>query len=223
MSRITSRRPFPRARSMGAPVALVLTVLLLAACGGGSAASPSAQGYKWTGATLVHPLSKPEFTLTDQRGQPYDFKQQTAGKVALVYFGYTHCPDICPENMSMLAIALKQMPAAARNDVVVLFVTTDPARDTPQVLGPYLSQFNPAFVGLTGTKAEVDLAQADAQVSLASPEPATPGATYYVDHAAQIIAYTPDNLAHIAFFQGMSSSSVARDLTRLATQGFSSA
>lgn len=205
---------------MVALAALVLAVLLLAACGG-TAPSPSAQGYKWTGATLVHPLSKPEFTLTDQRGQPYDFKQQTAGKVTLLYFGYTHCPDVCPEDMTMLAIALKQMPVAARNDVVVLFVTTDPARDTPQVLGPYLSQFNPAFVGLTGTKAEVDLAQSDSKVSLASPEPAT-GATYYVDHAAQIIAYTPDNLAHIAFFQGMSSGSVARDLTRLATQGFSS-
>lgn len=194
---------------------------MLAACGGGAATDSG--GYHWTGGELVHPLAKPEFTLIDQHNQPYDFQRQTAGKVAVVYFGYTHCPDICPENMSMLAIALKQMPAAARNDVVVLFVTTDPARDTPQVLGPYLSQFNPAFVGLTGTKAEVDVAQADAQVSLASPEPATPGATYYVDHAAQIIAYTPDNLAHIAFFQGMSSSSVAHDLTRLATQGFSSA
>ena len=219
----TPRRRLSRARTLVALTALGLLAMVLASCGGGSAASSSSSGYRWTGAELVHPLSKPEFTLTDQQGQPYDFKQQTAGKVALLYFGYTHCPDICPENMSMLAIALKQMPAAARNDVVVLFVTTDPARDTPQVLGPYLSQFNPAFVGLTGTKAEVDVAQADAQVSLASPEPATPGATYYVDHAAQIIAYTPDNLAHIAFFQGMSSSSVAHDLTRLATQGFSSA
>lgn len=121
----------------------------------------------------------------------------------------------------MLAIALKQMPESARNDVVVLFVTTDPDRDTPAVLGTYLSQYNPAFVGLTGTKAEVDLAQSAAQVTLASPEPASPGSTYYVDHAAQIIAYTPDNKAHIAFFQGMNSTSVAHDLTRLATQGYS--
>jgi protein SCO1/2 len=211
-------------RPPAAMLAAVMAALtaLLSGCGG-SASSGSPGTYKWTGAQLVHPLAKPEFTLTDQRGQPYDFGKETAGKVALVYFGYTHCPDICPENLSMLAIALKQMPQSARSNVVVLFVTTDPARDTPAVLGTYLSQYNPAFVGLTGTKAAVDLAQAEAQVTIASPEPATPGATYYVDHAAQIIAYTPDNQAHIAFFQGMPSTGVAHDLTRLATQGYSSA
>ena len=207
-------------RRLAALPAVALAALVLASCGGSAAAPPPSSGYQWTGAELVHPLAKPEFQLVDQQSQPYDFQKQTAGKVALVYFGYTNCPDICPENLSMLAIALKQMPAAARSDVVVLFVTTDPARDTPQALGTYLAKYNPAFVGLTGTKAEVDLAQSAAQVTLASPEPAAPGSTYYVDHAAQIIAYTPDNLAHLAFFQGMPSSKVAADLTRLATQGW---
>ncbi|MGH7685213.1 MAG: SCO family protein [Candidatus Dormibacteria bacterium] len=199
---------------------LTLATALLAACGGATSSSSPA-GYYWTGGVLQHALAKPEFTLTDQQGQPYDLQQKTAGKVALVYFGYTHCPDVCPEDMTMLAIALKQMPDSARNKVVVLFITTDPARDTSAVLGPYLSQFNPTFVGLTGTKAQVDLAQAAAQVTIASPEPATPGSTYYVDHSAQIIAYTPDNLAHVAFFQGMPTANIAHDLTRLATQGFS--
>lgn len=200
-------------------VRLALLALMLAACGGTAAATSS--GFHWTGGELVHPLAKPEFTLTDQRGQPYDFHQQTAGKVALVYFGYTHCPDICPENLTMLAIALKQVPQPARDKILVLFITTDPNRDTPAVLGPYVEQFNPAFIGLTGTKAQVDLAQLDAKVTLASPEPAAPGAPYVVDHAAQIIAYTPDNQAHIVFFQGMASSGVASDLTRLATRGWS--
>ena len=198
-----------------------LLVVVLAACGGASGATSSPAGYHWTGAELAHPLPKPEFTLTDQQGRPYDFQQQTAGKVAILYFGYTHCPDICPENMTMLAVALRQVPAAVRNNIVVLFVTTDPQRDTPQVLGTYLAKFNPDFVGLTGTKPQVDLAQAEAKVTLASPEPAAPGAPYYVDHAAQVIAYTQDNLAHIAFFQGMQASGVAHDLTRLVTQGWS--
>ena len=213
-------------------IRLALLALMLAACGGaatadtagtaGTAGTPGTAGYHWTGGELVHALAKPEFTLTDQNNQPYDFQQQTAGKVAVVYFGYTHCPDICPENMTLLAIALKQVPQAVRSKILVIFVTTDPARDTPSVLGAYVEKYNPAFIGLTGTKAQVDLAQLDAKVTLASPEPASPGSTYYVDHAAQMIAYTPDNQAHIAFFQGMPSSGVASDLTRLATQGWSS-
>ena len=196
-----------------------LLALLLAACGG--TATGDSGGYHWTGGEIVHPLAKPEFTLTDQNNQPYDFQQQTAGKVAVVYFGYTHCPDVCPENLTLLAVALKQVPAAVRSKIVVIFITTDPDRDTPAVLGPYVEQYNPAFIGLTGTKAALDLAQLDAKVTLASPEPASPGSPYYVDHAAQMIAYTPDNEAHITFFQGMPSSGVASDLNRLATKGWS--
>lgn len=215
-------RPMHGLRRLPAPGLLLgLLALLCAACGGTSAATSSATGYHWTGGELVHPLAKPEFTLTDQQGQPYDFQKQTAGKVAVLYFGYTNCPDICPENMTLLAIALKQMPEPARNNVVVLFITTDPNRDTPPVLAAYLAKYDPTFVGLTGTKPELDLAQSEAKVTLASPEPAAPGATYYVDHAAQMIAYTPDNLAHITFFQGMPAAGVAHDLTRLVTQGWS--
>lgn len=200
-------------------IRFALLALMLAACGGTATAGSS--GYHWTGGELVHPLAKPEFTLTDQNNQPYDFQRQTAGKVAVVYFGYTHCPDICPENLTLLAVALKQVPAAVRSKIVVIFITTDPDRDTPSVLGSYLEKYNPAFIGLTGTKAELDLAQLDAKVTLASPEPASPGSPYYVDHAAQMIVYTPDNEAHITFFQGMPSSGVASDLTRLATKGWS--
>ncbi len=83
----------------------------------------------------------------------------------------------------------------------------DPASDTAPLLAAFLSDFNAGFIGLAGTKAEVDFAQAQAQarVSLASPEPVSPGSNYLVDHAAQIIADTPDGLAHFAFFQGMPS------------------
>ena len=200
-------------------IRLAALALMLAACGGTAAADSG--GYHWTGGELVHPLAKPEFTLTDQQGKAYDFDQQTAGKVAVVYFGYTHCPDVCPEDMTLLALALKQVPASVRDKIVVLFITTDPDRDTPAVLGTYLAQYNPSFVGLTGTKAQVDLAQLQAKVTLASPEPTAPGAPYYVDHAAQMIAYTPDNQAHLTFFQGMPSSGVGNDLARLATKGWS--
>ena len=198
----------------------MLAAVVLAGCGLGAAGPQPTTGYHWTGAEVVHPLVKPEFTLTDQSGKPFDFQRDTAGRVTLLYFGYTHCPDICPENMSMLAFAMKQLPAAVRSHLAIVFVTTDPARDTPPVLAAWLGTFNEGFIGLTGTKAEIDLAQAEARVSMASPEPAAPGSTYYVDHAAQIIAYTPDDLAHVMFFQGMPTSGVANDLQRLVTSGW---
>ena len=192
---------------------------LLVGCGAGGGtpvATPTA--YQWTGAVLVHPKAKPSFVLTDDHGQSFDFRAQTAGMVTLLYFGYTHCPDICPENMATLAFAIKDLPSTVRSKIAVVFVTTDPARDTEPVLAAWLADFNSGFIGLTGSKAEVDLAQFQAAVSLASAEPVESGGAYGVDHAAQVIAYSPDNLAHVAFFQGMPASGIARDLERLATQ-----
>lgn len=186
----------------------------------GAAAQPTAAGYRWTGAPLNPPLTKPAFTLTDDHDGTFDFQTATADKVTLLYFGYTHCPNLCPENMAMLAYALKDVPVAVRQRIAVVFVTTDPARDTPSVLAAWLGTFNAGFIGLTGTKAQVDVAQAFARVSLASPVPAATGAGYLVDHAAQIIAYTPDNIAHVEFFEGMPASGVARDLDRLVTHGW---
>ncbi len=186
----------------------------------GAAAQPTAARYQWTGAPLNPPLTKPAFTLTDDHGGSLDLQTTTAGKVTLLYFGYTNCPNLCPENMAMLAFALKDVPTNIRAKIVVVFVTTDPARDTPSVLSTWLDKFNPSFIGLTGTKAQVDVAQAVARVSLASPVPAATGTGYLVDHAAQIIVYTPDNIAHLEFFEGMPASGVARDLDRLVTHGW---
>jgi protein SCO1/2 len=119
--------------------------------------------------------------------------------------------------MVVLAFALKDLPAEVRSRIAVIFVTTDPARDTPPVLGAWLANFNAGFIGLTGTKAEINLAQFEAAVTQASAGPAQPAGGYGVDHAAQVIAYSADNLAHVAFFQGMPASSIARDLDRLVT------
>lgn len=204
-----------------ARICVVVACCALAGCNlTGAAAQPTSAGYQWTGAPLNPPLTKPAFTLTDDHGGTFDFQAATAGKVTLLYFGYTHCPNLCPENMAMLAFAIKDLPAAVRDKVVVVFVTTDPTRDTPSVLATWLGKFNTGFVGLTGTKAQVDVAQAFARVSLASPVPAATGAGYLVDHAAQIIVYTPDNIAHLEFFEGMPASRVARDLDRLITHGW---
>src|SRR5919197_3326495 len=115
------RRPLgPRHRGMTLPVvALALTATLLAGCaathGAGSktattAASNSGTG-GWSGAVPDKPAPKPDFTLTDQHGRPFALRQRTRGKVTLLYFGYTHCPDVCPLTMSMLAGAVHALPS----------------------------------------------------------------------------------------------------------------
>lgn len=197
--------------------------LLLAACGGGGASAatptPSPPPASWSGATLVNPVPKPEFTLTDQAGRPFDFRAGTAGKVTLLYFGYTHCPDLCPTDMLDTSIALRDVPADVRQRIAVVFVTTDPARDTPPVLGAWLQHFDPTFIGLTGTLDQVRAAQRQAGVFLASFEPVS-GATYGVDHAAYVLAYTADGLAHISYPDGVKPADEARDLVRLVRTGY---
>jgi protein SCO1/2 len=102
-----------------------------------------------------HP--NPDFHLLDVNGKPRslaDFR----GKVAIVFFGYTHCPEVCPTTLSDLARAMHQLGAQAK-DVQVIFITLDPARDTPQVLAQFVPYFDPSFMGLYGD------AQATAQAA----------------------------------------------------------
>lgn len=93
----------------------------------------------------------PDFTLTDQDGKPYTLSAHRGRPVAL-FFGYVHCPDVCPETLSRLALAKKKLGADAFD---VAFVTVDPRRDSPAVLKRYVRLFDPAFSGLTGTAKEL--------------------------------------------------------------------
>lgn len=120
-------------------------VLALAAALAGCGDKPAFQGVDVTGSAMGG-----EFTLTDHNGKPRalsDFR----GKVVVIFFGYTHCPDACPTTMSELAGALKQLGDRAR-EVQVLFITVDPERDTPELLSKYVPAFNPSFIGLYGTQ-----------------------------------------------------------------------
>jgi protein SCO1/2 len=96
----------------------------------------------------------PDFTLTDQDGRPYTLSAQRGHAVAL-FFGYAHCPDVCPTTLAALARAKRKLGAAGAGYDVV-FVTVDPARDTPATLKRYVHLFDPTFVGLTGTPAQLD-------------------------------------------------------------------
>jgi protein SCO1/2 len=124
-------------------IATLLALLVLSACG-------SDPDVKFNGKVLDHPYQVPDVALTDTDGQPYSLAADTDKRLTLVFFGYTNCPDICPTVMGAIATALLRLDEADREQVDVVFVTSDPARDTEQVLRSYLDSLDPSFIGLTG-------------------------------------------------------------------------
>lgn len=153
------------------------------------------------GTALDKPLAKPTFVLSRSDGSAYDFSRATTGKVALLFFGYTHCPDVCPLHMANIAAVLKGMSWEARAAVAVVFVTTDPERDTPSRLSAWLAGFDPSFVGLHGPIDEVNRIQQSLGLAPATREAgdADSAEGYLVGHAAQVIAFGRDDVARVVY------------------------
>ncbi|WP_294644758.1 SCO family protein [uncultured Aureimonas sp.] len=129
-----------------------------------------------------------EFALIDEDGKPRawsDFR----GKPAAVFFGFTHCPDICPTTLGELSVLLADLGPRS-DDLGVILVSGDPERDTPEVLNAYLQSFDPRIVGLTGTEAEVD--RAFAAFKAYRRKVPTEGGDYTVDHSAGVYLYDRD-------------------------------
>jgi protein SCO1/2 len=178
---------------------------------------------------LDAPADKPDFTLADTEGRPYDFRARTDGRVTLLFFGYTHCPDVCPIHLANIATVLRDLSYDERQRVAVVFVTTDPERDTPARIREWLDAFDPTFVGLTGTLDEVNAIQARLQMGAAyRQEPGTPGAGiatdggYTVGHAAQVVAFGLDDRAHLLYPFGTRQHDWAADLPKLVTERWTS-
>jgi protein SCO1/2 len=198
-------------------VAAALAVFA-AGCSGTPSAGPvvtvstPAGDSTFRGATFPQPHPRPSFTLTDQAGKPYDFAARTKGRATFLFFGYTHCPDICPTTMADVAAALRGAPEQLRNGVQVVFVTTDPVRDKPATLAAWLANFDPdlatKFVGLTGSQAEIDVAQRGAGVALAEDDGQT--------HSAQLLLYGTDDLCRVFYLAGSSPADMTHDLPLVA-------
>ncbi|MFF4356869.1 SCO family protein [Streptomyces sp. NPDC001604] len=185
-----------RKKTFAAAALLAAATLTLSACGSGDdsnspVAVVSEETSQKAATVLDKPFEKPDLVLTDTTGKKYDFRKETAGRPTLIYFGYTHCPDICPLTMSNIAVAKKQLPKAEQDKLRVVFVTTDPQRDTPAELGKWLKGIDPQFVGLTGDFATI---QAGARTLGISIEPThkdkKTGKTVSV-HGTQVIAFSP--------------------------------
>jgi protein SCO1/2 len=206
----------PSVRLAAVSVALgivVLGALALLAMRSDSRKSDSNDG--WAGTLLSQPVSKPDFTLTDTAGASFDFRQQTEGYVTLLYFGYTSCPDVCPLHMANIASVLDEVSGEVNAKIKVVFVTTDPSRDTPAVIRKWLDNFDVTFIGLTGTQAQITNAERAAGVPEAVLQPPSASGKYTVGHASQVIAYTLDDEAHVVYPFGIRQADWARDLPRL--------
>jgi protein SCO1/2 len=203
-----------RARFLAPVVALVGAMLLASACSGGD--SPSAvQGESpYRGMVLAQPRTMPDAVLTDTSGQPYDLRAQAEGRLTLLYVGYTHCPDICPAHMANIAAAFERLPAEVTRDIDVVFVTSDPERDTPDVLRSWLDAFDPAFVGLTSAQDNLDAVQRALGMPVAVRQDLGNG-NYAVNHAANVVAFTSDGEGHLEFPAGSTPDDLAHDLPLL--------
>jgi protein SCO1/2 len=195
--------------------------LVLAGCGGDSAAS-DADGHdghdapatvegpddRYAGIDLPEPYQRPSFTLTDTVGGSYDFGAETGGRPTLLFFGYTNCPDVCPATLADVAVALRMSEAEVAEQVQLVFVTTDPATDTPEVLGEYLDRFDAdlptQFVGLTGEQEAIEQAQLSAGVPLAEDDGRA--------HSSLLLLYGAEDEAPVAFDTANTPQDIADDL-----------
>jgi protein SCO1/2 len=177
------------------PALVLAAALLLTGCAASSAEPAVTPSRAFHGEEPQPAPERPSFVLTTTEGERYDFAVETAGRPTLLYFGYTSCPDECPTAMADIAGALRAVPAELRERVEVVFVTTDPDRDTGPRLRRWLDGFSASFVGLLGNQAEIDAAQEAVGVRPAAkgePIPTLPGRPDQHEHVRGTAAHSHD-------------------------------
>ncbi|RYO89468.1 hypothetical protein DL766_009540 [Monosporascus sp. MC13-8B] len=131
------------------------------------------------------------FELIDHEGRPFS-SEDLKGKYSLVYFGFTHCPDICPEELDKMARMFDIVEAERPGAVKPVFITCDPERDDPKVLKSYLREFHPGFIGLTGTYEQIKAVCKAYRVYFSTPRDVKPGQDYLVDHSIYFYLMDPE-------------------------------
>jgi protein SCO1/2 len=131
------------------------------------------------------------FALTDHNGQTVTEKEY-GEKYKLVFFGFTHCPHICPQGLQKLSLVLQSLGSQADN-TAPLFISVDPQRDTPDVMKSFVTQFDPRLTGLTGTPEQVEAAKSAFKVYAAKVANDTNPEDYMMDHSSYLYLMSPDN------------------------------
>jgi protein SCO1/2 len=184
-------------------VLLGLLSFLLAAC----------QSYQFKGTSYPDSQQAPDFALTATDGQRFRLSEHR-GQIVLMFFGYTSCTDVCPTTLA----EAKQILQGVGNDsgrVTFLFITVDPERDTPQVLGNYVAAFDPAIVGLTGTSDE--LAAVRQAYGVFAEKEATDGSAqgYTMNHTARVFLVDTEGRLRLSYAFGTPTDDIVQDIRHL--------
>lgn len=170
-------------------------------------------------AATVLPTPKPltPFTLTDHHGQPFTL-DRLAGKWTFLFFGYTHCPDVCPTTLAVLDAVdarLAEQPRYHAN-MQAVFVSVDPERDPPEHLARYVPYFNESFIGVTGSPGQIKaLADQLGVLYMRSPIPESAPDTYWIDHSTAILLVDPQAHLHALFSAPHDPGSIAKAFATL--------
>ncbi|MFF6999535.1 SCO family protein [Streptomyces sp. NPDC008313] len=210
-----------RKKMYGAAALLAAAALTLTACGsddggGKPVAEVSVESGTDRAATVLDkPFEKPDLVLKDTHGKEYDLRAETRGRPTLIYFGYTNCPDVCPLTMNNIAVAKKQLPRAEQDKLRVVFVTTDPERDTPAALGKWLKGIDPDVIGLSGDFSTIQAAARSLGISIEAPTKDKDGKVVST-HGTQVIAFSPKTDAgYVLYGEDATVDDYTKDLPRI--------
>ena len=196
-------------------VALAAAALVAACASGSSDPTISANGEPgWHGTAVTNGYPLPDLSFTDTEGQQVTPSDMAGTPVTLVFFGYTHCPDICNVVLANFASALRGASPAVRKDVRLLFVSTDPARDTPDVVRDYLDRFDPTYEGLVAPVGTVEKAAKALYISYEKPD-GSQGGNYMVSHGTYTTGFLHGS-ARVVWSADTTVADLRADLTRLA-------
>lgn len=167
--------------------------------------------HPYYGNPVTPPVDAPDFTLTGANG-PVSLSDYR-GKMVLLFFGYTFCPDVCPATLANVSEALRLLGNRAQ-DVQVVMVSVDPERDQPAKLSEFVRRFNPDFTGVTGTKAEIDRITTQYGIFYQRREGNSPE-TYFIDHTAVVLVINRENQVVLQIPFGNTATQIADDLRYL--------
>jgi protein SCO1/2 len=184
-----------------------LIILAFSACNSG-AADPS----QFKGTIMPAEIPAPDFTFTNVDGQEVHLSDYQ-DKIVLLYFGYIFCPDVCPSSLTDLKLVQNKLDEAGEK-IQVIMITVDPDRDLPEKIAEYVGYFHPTFLGLSGTKEEIDAAAEGYGVYYEKHE-GTPATGYLVDHTARIFVIEPDGTYRLSFGFGTPVDDIVSDLQLL--------
>jgi protein SCO1/2 len=184
-------------------IAALLLALLLAGCG----------EEPWYGKEITGLMPELEFELTAESGEAVT-EQLFAGRPVAMYFGFTHCPDICPTTLARLTAAVRRLPDELRQELQLAFVSVDPSRDGPQALSRYTDAFSDRMVGLTGTQRQLREFTRRYRITYGYEEPDANG-DYEVSHSSAVFVFDADGEPRLMLLDSLGVAEMAHDLELL--------